>query len=111
MERRSPIRRRNGDFESTAMQFTKKLREPIKLGQITTSIRIWKYPHVKKGGRYRLEEGHVTVTSIIELQFDDISEAMAKESGFNNLLDLMKTAKHGEGNRIYFIRFCYEEDS
>ena len=92
------------------MQFTKKLRESIKLGQITTSIRIWKYPHVKEGGRYRLEQGHVIVTSIIEIQFDDISETMAKESGFNNLLDLMKTAKHGEGSHIYFIRFYYESD-
>lgn len=93
------------------MQFTKKLRESVKLGKITTSVRIWKYPHVKKGGRYRLEEGHVIVTSIIEIQFEDVSEAMAKESGFNNLLDLMKTAKHGEGTHFYFIRFYYENDS
>jgi hypothetical protein len=26
------------------MQFTKRLREPIKRGEITTSIRIWKRP-------------------------------------------------------------------
>lgn len=90
------------------MQFTKKLREPIKRGQITTSIRIWKYPHVKEGGRYRLGEGHVVVTSIHQIRFDDISEDMAKESGFNNVLDLMKTAKHGAGINIYFIRFYYE---
>ena len=90
------------------MQFTKKLREPIKRGEITTSIRIWKWPHVKAMGRYRLEEGHVVVTSIQEIDFDDISEAMARESGFLNRLDLLKTAKHGEGSIIYFIKFRYE---
>ncbi|MCH7816505.1 MAG: ASCH domain-containing protein [Proteobacteria bacterium] len=91
------------------MLFIKKLRDPIKNGDITTSIRIWKSPHVKKGGRYRLDQGHIVVTSIREITFEDISESLAKESGFNNLADLMKTAKHGEGFIIYFIRFYYEE--
>jgi len=90
------------------MQFTKKLREPIKSGEVKTSIRIWKRPHVKVGGRYKLEEGHIVVTSMVEISFEDISEPMAKQSGFNNLLDLIKTAKHGEGNIVYFIRFDYE---
>ena len=91
------------------MLFIKKLRDPIKNGDITTSIRIWKSPHVKKGGRYRLDQGHIVVTSIREITFEDISESLAKESGCNNLADLMKTAKHGEGFIIYFIRFYYEE--
>jgi hypothetical protein len=90
------------------VQFTSKLREPIKRGEITTSIRIWKRPHVKVYGQYRLEEGSVVVTSIHEIEFGDISESMAKESGFNNVLDLMKTAKHGDGHIIYFIKFRYE---
>ena len=90
------------------MQFTKKLREPIKRGEVTTSIRIWKHPHVKVGGRYRLEEGQIVVTSMYEISFEDISETMAKESGFNNLLDLIKTARHGEGSIVYFIQFEYE---
>ena len=89
------------------MQFTKKLRKPIKRGEVTTSIRIWKRPHVKLNGSYRLEEGRIVVTSIQEIGFEDISEAMAKESGFANRLDLMKTARHGTGDIIYFIRFYY----
>ena len=89
------------------MQFTKKLRQPIKRGEVTTSIRIWKYAHVKEGNHYQLEEGRILVQSIQEITFDDISEVMARDSGFNNRLDLLKTAKHGEGHRIYFIRFVY----
>lgn len=56
------------------MQFTKKLRQPIKQGEVTTSIRIWKKPHVKVGGRYILDEGHIIVTSISEITLADITE-------------------------------------
>ena len=93
------------------MVFTKKLRERVKKGLITTSIRIWQKPHVKVGGSYKMEEGNIIVSSIREISFEDISDAMAKESGFMNKADLLKTAKHGPGEKIYFIRFRYEEGS
>jgi hypothetical protein len=90
------------------VQFTKKLREGVKRGDITTSIRIWKSPHVKTGGRYFIAGGSIVVTSIREITWDDVSESMARESGFRSLLDLLKTAKHGSGHKVYFIRFKYE---
>ena len=93
------------------MQFTKKLREGIKRGDITTSIRIWQSPHVTEGGRYRLEEGHVVVTSIREIGWDDISDSLARESGFRSLPDLLRTARHGSGHKLYFIRFRYEPNT
>lgn len=90
------------------VQFSKKLRDRVKSGEITTSIRIWKKAHVKVGGRYRVEEGSIVVSSIREISFEDISESVARESGFANIADLIKTAKHGSGRIIYFIRFYYE---
>ena len=93
------------------MQFTKKLRKRIVNGEITTTIRIWKRSHVKIGGRYRLEEGAIVVTSITEISLQDISPQLAKDSGFDGIVDLLKTAKHGLGQVIYFIRFYYEETS
>ena len=90
------------------VQFSKRLRDRVKSGEITTSIRIWKKPHVKVGGRYRVEEGRIVVSSIREISFEDISESVARESGFANIVDLIKTAKHGSGRIIYFIRFYYE---
>lgn len=90
------------------VQFSKKLRDRVKSGEITTSIRIWKKAHVKVGGRYRVEEGSIVVSSIREISFEDISESVARESGFANIVDLIKTAKHGSGRIIYFIRFYYE---
>ena len=91
------------------MLFTRKLRESIKQGDITTSIRIWKRPRVRVGNHYKLEDGHVVVTSIREIAFDDISDQLARESGFLNKLDLLKTAQHGEGFSVYFVRFYYEK--
>ncbi len=90
------------------MVFAKKLRRRIKQGEITTSIRVWQWPHVKAGGRYKLDRGHIVVTSIDEIGIEDITEAMAVESGFDGVDDLLKTAKHGPGSMVYFIEFCYE---
>ena len=89
------------------MQFTKRLRAPIKNGEITTSIRIWQRPRVKQGNAYRLEEGFVIVDRIREITFDDISPAMARASGFAGVADLLKTARHGRGEKVYLVDFHY----
>ena len=90
------------------MVFTKKLRDRVKSGEITTSIRIWQKPHVKVGGRYSMEEGSIVVIALREIAFADISPELARESGFASVPDLLKTAKHGPGQRVYFVRFRYE---
>jgi hypothetical protein len=90
------------------MMFTKRLREPVMRGEITTSIRIWQKPHVKVGGRYALEPGHICVTAIKEIGLRDITPAMARESGFAGVVDLLKTAKHGRGEKVYLVTFAYE---
>jgi hypothetical protein len=89
------------------MQFTKKLRERVRRGEITSSVRIWIRPHVRAGGRYRMEEGEIEVDSIEPIGFPDITPELARESGFLGVLDLLKTAKHGRGEKIYLVRFHY----
>lgn len=89
------------------MLFTKKLRARVKSGEVTSSVRIWKTARVKAGKHYRLEEGHIEVTSIRAITWEDLTDKLARETGFNNLIDLMKTAKHGTGQRVYYIRFRY----
>ena len=91
------------------MQFTKMLRDPIKRGEITSSIRIWIKPRVKTGGRYKLEEGYVVVDKMRRIEFDDITPSLARESGFLGVVDLLKTAKHGRGENVYLIEFHYED--
>jgi hypothetical protein len=89
------------------MLFTKKLRSRVKSGEVTASVRIWQTPRVKVGGRYSLEEGQIEISSIREIAWEDLTDKLARDTGFNNLIDLMKTAKHGNGQRIFYIRFRY----
>ena len=89
------------------MLFTKKLRARVKSGEVTASVRIWKTPHVKIGGYYRLEEGQIKVTAIRQILWEDLTDKLARDTGFKNLIDLMKTAKHGSGQNIYYVRFQY----
>src|SRR5271154_1205999 len=89
------------------MVFAKQLRDRVRSGEITCSIRIWLRPRVHVGGRYRMEEGEIEIDSIEPIGFPDITPALARESGFLGLLDLLKVAKHGKGENIYLIRFHY----
>jgi hypothetical protein len=89
------------------MMFTKRLREPVMRGEITCSVRIWSSPHVKVGGRYRLGEGAIEVTSIREISMQDITPDLARRSGFLGVVDLLRVAKHGPGERIYLVEFEY----
>ena len=89
------------------MVFTKRLREGIRRGRIKCSVRIWMRPQVKAGGRYRMDEGHVIVDSIAPIRLRDVTDDLARESGFSNVKDLLETAKHGGGDNVYLIRFQY----
>jgi hypothetical protein len=89
------------------MTFTKRLREGIRRGRIRCTVRIWKGPRVKAGGRYRIDEGHIVVDSIVPIRIRDITYDLARESGFSSVQDLIRTAKHGSGDRVYLIRFHY----
>jgi hypothetical protein len=89
------------------MMFTKRLRDGVRRGEITCSVRIWMRPHVTVGTRYRMDEGEIEVDSIETIGFPDITPELARESGFLGVLDLLKVAKHGKGENIYLVRFHY----
>jgi hypothetical protein len=89
------------------MVFTKRLREGVRQGRITVSVRIWQRPHVKVGNRYKMEEGEIEIDSIELIGLPDITPELARESGFLGVIDLLKVAKHGPGEKIYLVRFHY----
>jgi hypothetical protein len=93
------------------LQFTRRLREPIMSGEVTCSVRIWRSPHVKVGGRYRLGSGEIEVTSVKEISLGDITPSLAVRSGFLGVVDLLKVAKHGPGERVFLIDFVYHDGS
>jgi hypothetical protein len=41
------------------------------------------------------------------MELEDITDDLARESGFANVEDLLQTAKHGPGDNVYLIRFHY----
>jgi hypothetical protein len=89
------------------MEFTKWLREPVMRGEVTCSVRIWRRPHVKVGGHYRMGAGFIEVTSIRRIALGEITPELARRSGFAGVIDLLKVAKHGPGENVYLIEFEY----
>jgi hypothetical protein len=87
------------------MMFTKRLREPIMRGEVTCSVRIWQGPRVRAGVRYQTGFGEIAVTSIREIGLGDITPDLARRSGFLGVVDLLKVAKHGPGQRVFLVEF------
>ena len=54
-----------------------------------------------------MDEGEIEVDSIKAITFDQITPDLARRSGFNDVAELLKIAKHGRGENIYLIRFRY----
>ena len=89
------------------MVFAKRLRDGVRRGEITCSVRIWMSPRVSVGKRYRMEGGAFEVVSILPMRLDDITPELARESGFKGVVDLLKVAKHGRGENVYLVRFHF----
>src|SRR5258705_202617 len=70
------------------MMFTKRLRAPIMRREITCSVRIWRRPRVKVGGRYRLGEGFIEVTSIRGITLADVTPELARRADFFGVVDI-----------------------
>ena len=93
------------------MMFAKPLRARVSAGEITQSIRVWMHPRVRVGGRYPLLHGAIEVTDLTEIDLEDVTDAMARAGGFETLDALMKTARHGRGERVFKVEFRFVSDS
>ena len=89
------------------MQFVRALRDRIRSGEITSTVRLWQRPHVKVGGRYALSPGEIVVTKMFEISLADITPELARSTGFAGVVDLLRIAKHGAGRRVFVIEFRY----
>ena len=47
------------------------------------------------------------IDSIEPIGLPDITPALARESGFLGVVDLLKVANHGKGSKVYLVRFHY----
>ena len=89
------------------MVFAKRLREKIRRGRIRCTVRVWMRLHVKVGGRYAMDDGHIVVDSIAPISLADVTHDLARESGFESVDDLLRVSRHGSGDNVYLIRFHY----
>lgn len=89
------------------MLFTKYLRDGVRSGAITKSVRVWIQPRVRVGKRYRFEEGEIEIDSIVPITFEQITPRLARQCGFASTSDLLKVAKHGRGENVYLVEFHY----
>jgi hypothetical protein len=89
------------------MQFLRSLRDRVRTGEITSTVRIWQRPKVRVGGRYALPPGEIEVTKMFEASLADVTPDLARRSGFAGVVALLKVAKHGPGRRVFIIEFRY----
>jgi len=89
------------------MMFAKRLRQGVREGRITCTIRIWHRPPVKVGAKYRMDDGYVVIESIRQISISEITGELARRSGFLGVVDLLRVAKHGSGTNVYQIEFEY----
>jgi len=90
--------------------FARRLREKVMRGEITCSVRVWRRAHVKVGGRYPLGPGAIEVTSLREIAEAEVTDELARRSGFADVSELMAVARHGSGETIYLVEFVWRPD-
>ena len=70
-------------------------------------MRVWANLRVTVGGRYPMDDGSIVVDSIERITQREITDDLARESGFDSVKDLLDIAKHGKGRKAFLIRFHY----
>jgi len=89
------------------MLFQARFHDAIHRGELTRTVRIWQRAHVRVGGRYGLGGGSIKIDRIHEAGMEALTPALARQCGFASLVELLKVAKHGPGERVFIIDFHY----
>ena len=91
------------------MEFSRELRSDVLSGHITLSVRLWKRPRVKQGGRYRVGPGEIEVDAIELVPFAAITWADVRRAGEPDRETLRQRAAHAgpidEDTFVYRIEF------
>jgi hypothetical protein len=91
------------------VEFSRELRNDVLAGDITLSVRLWKTPRVKEGGRYRVGPGEIEVDVIELLPFSQIGERDVQQAGEPDRETLRRRAAHAgpidEDTLVYRIEF------
>lgn len=91
------------------VEFSRELRNDVLAGDITLSVRLWKRPQVKQGGRYRVGPGAIQIDTIELLPFAAITRQDVRRAGETDREALRRRAAHAgpidEDTLVYRIEF------
>jgi hypothetical protein len=91
------------------VEFSRELRSDVLGGDITVSVRLWKSPRVKQGGRYRVGPGEIEVDAIELIPFSAITKQDVRRAGERDLETLRRRAAHAgpidDDTLVYRIEF------
>ena len=91
------------------MEFSRELRNSVLAGDITLSVRLWKRPKVKEGGRYRVGLGEIEVDLVELVPFAEITDQDVRRAGEPDRETLRTRAAHAgpidEDTLVYRIEF------
>ena len=89
--------------------FGQDLREAVASGDITVSIRLWRRPKVKVGGRYPTAGVVIEIDSVELLPFSAVTAADVRRSGERDRESLRNRAAHAgpidDDTLVYRIEF------
>jgi hypothetical protein len=91
------------------VEFSRELRSDVLAGDITLSVRLWKKPRVRRGGRYRVGLGEIEVDAIELVPFAAITDEEVRRAGEPDRETLRRRAAHAgpidDETLVYLIEF------
>ena len=91
------------------VEFSKELRDDIASGDITVTFRLWRRPHAKVGGRYRVGLTEIEVDTMELVPFSRISDTDVRRAGEHDRESLRTRAAHAgpiaDDTLLYRIAF------
>jgi hypothetical protein len=94
---------------SSSVEFSKELYDDIAGGDISVSFRLWKRPHAKVGGRYRVGRVEIEVDAIDLVDFASITKADVRRAVEADKEALRQRAAHAgpidDDTELYRIAF------
>ena len=85
------------------MLLTEATAEAIARGRVTMAFRRWRTLRVKPGTTFRTSLGVVGVTSVEEVDLEDISRGDARQAGFETLAALLDELSQHRDGQLYRI--------
>jgi hypothetical protein len=91
------------------VEFSRELRDDVLAGDVTLSVRLWRRPRVKPGGRYRVGLGEIEVDAIELVPFAAITPEDVRLAGEPDRETLRRRAAHAgpidDDTLVYRIEF------